>query len=177
MHNLHLVRINATSPQEACNRVESEIMDFGNENNWRCIGGCVSEDNEVYDHDNFSRWKPSTETEEGEKPFCSIEALNKRVREWLKTDSDDYYKKELIEAIDNGERKLSEITDRMELYAIGQYIEKRKALSDVDDIETFDVLKGTYRDYEYDECGLTSMDYSEKSEGEKTYIVFIDMHS
>lgn len=171
MHNLHLVRINATSPEEACREVENEIMDFGNENNWRSIGGCISEDNEIHLEDDYSRWKPS------EEEYNTIEKLTQIVKDWMKSDETEYYNRELIEAIDNGEKKLSEITDRMELYAIGEYITKRKALSEVDDIDEFDVLKGTYREYEYDECGLTSMDYSEKSEGEKTYIVFIDMHS
>jgi hypothetical protein len=178
MHNLHLVRINATSPEQACNQVENEVMDFGNENNWRSIGGCVSEDNEIYDHDSYSRWSPSNETEDGIKVYGSIEALNERVREWLKSDQEEYYRKDLIDAIDSGEKKLSEITDRMELYAIGEYIEKRKGLTELTKaFDEFDVLEDEYRGYKYDECGLTSMDYSEKGEGEKTYIVFIDMHS
>ena len=171
MHNLHLVRINATSPEKACRNVENEIMDFGNEDNWRCIGGCISEDNEIHLDDNYSRWKPS---EEG---YNTIEEINVRVRDWLKSDNNNYYRKDLIDAIDSGEKKLSEITDPMDLYAIKEYVTKRRALCEVDDIDTFDVLKGTYREYEYDENGLTRMDYSEKREGEKTYIVFIDMHS
>ncbi len=171
MHNLHLVRINATSPEEACNDVENQIMDFGNENNWRCIGGCVSEDNEVFDYDEYSRWKPSYEGYE------TIEKLSELVRGWMKSDNDDFYRKDLIEAIDNGDRKLSEITDTMELYAIQEFAKKRKAVISSGGIDDFDIMESSYRDYDYDECGLTSMDYSEKSEGEKTYIVFIDMHS
>ena len=171
MHNLHLVRINATSPEEACNDVENQIMDFGNENNWRSIGGCVSEDNEVFDYDKHSRWKPSNEGYE------TIEKLSELVRGWMKSDNDDYYRKDLIEAIDNGERKLSEITDTMELYAIQEFAKKRKAVIGSGGIDEFNIMESTYRDYEYDECGLTAMDYSEKSKGEKTYIVFIDMHS
>ncbi len=171
MHNLHLVRINATSPKEACNKVENEIMDFGNENNWRCIGGCVSEDNEIYDHDDYSRWKPSDEH------FDTIEKLNEVVKGWMKSDETEYYNRELIEAIDNGDRKLTDITDRMELYAIQEFVKKKKALISSGGIDEFEIMKSDYREYEYEECGLTAMDYSEKGEGEKSYIVFIDMHS
>jgi hypothetical protein len=43
MHNLHFVITTADSPEDACNNVETLISDFGNENNWRTVCGCVSE--------------------------------------------------------------------------------------------------------------------------------------
>ena len=44
MHNLHLILINADSAEDAASSAESEILQWGNENNWRSIGGVASED-------------------------------------------------------------------------------------------------------------------------------------
>ena len=59
MHNLHFMIVQANDPKDACNIVETEIQDWGNDNNWRTIAGCVSEDDEVYNTPESSRFKPS----------------------------------------------------------------------------------------------------------------------
>ena len=80
MHNLHLVRVYASDPQDACNTVENEIMEWGNENNWRTIGGCISEDGEIYivdPSDTFggSRYKPDNDT--------TIQSINEMINELM----------------------------------------------------------------------------------------------
>ncbi len=44
MHTLHFLLINADSAAEAAAEASDEISDWGNENNWRRIGGIASED-------------------------------------------------------------------------------------------------------------------------------------
>jgi hypothetical protein len=44
MHTLHFIVIQADSAADAASDVESEIIQWGNENNWRSIGGVASED-------------------------------------------------------------------------------------------------------------------------------------
>ena len=44
MHNLHYIIINAESAYDAAESALLEIQDWGNENNWRSVGGVASED-------------------------------------------------------------------------------------------------------------------------------------
>jgi hypothetical protein len=44
MHNLHYIIINADSASDAAESALLEIQDWGNENNWRSVGGVASED-------------------------------------------------------------------------------------------------------------------------------------
>ena len=87
MHNLHFCVVNASSPQEACDAVETEISEWGTENNWRTIGGCISEDNEVYStYDKNKEW--------GNSRWCphegtTVEDINRQVVGWMKVD--DYH--------------------------------------------------------------------------------------
>ena len=177
MHNLHLVVVHAETPEDACVNAEDWIMDFGTENNWRCIGGCISEDNEITDMDEYSRWYPSYTDNEGNKPYGSIEALNEMMREHIKEDNTFLHKKELIEAIDNGDTKLSDITDSMDLYYLKEYITNRQSTILLSNPGEFNVLEDEYKPFKYDYFGVTNARNRQKEEGEKTYVVFIDMHS
>jgi len=178
MHNLHIIRVKADSPEKACSTAQFFIEDFGNENNWRTIGGCISENDEVYEVEvGFgSRWKPSYTDDKGNKPYGSIRALNKTIFEVIKSNRDNYYGKELIDDIDSGKVRLSDVTDRHKLYQLGVFIENQKALSYLGegfDIETFNVLEHEYKEGLYTEFGVTEC-YEES--GDKTYIVLVDMH-
>lgn len=44
MHTLHFILINADSAQDAATSAEGAILHWGDENNWRSIGGIASED-------------------------------------------------------------------------------------------------------------------------------------
>jgi hypothetical protein len=178
MHNLHLIRVRAESPKEACSMAERFIEDFGNENNWRSIGGCVSENNEVYDRDEMygSRWRPSYTDDKGNKPYGNIRALNESIIETIKSNRDSYYGKELVDDIDSGKVRLSDVTDTHKLYQLGKFIENQKAIAYLGegfDIDTFNILEHDYKEYQYTEFGVTDC-YEEG--GDKTYIVLVDMH-
>jgi hypothetical protein len=174
MHNLHFVVVKAESGEEATAEVESCISDWGNENNWRHICGAVSEDNEVY-KTGEGRYAP----EDNE----TIETINTRIAKWLVIPN--VYE----ELLGNGQ-KFEELTasqlNRLRGY-IGEVYEQKliasnKAARQANGeklSDTFNVLTDTYRDYQYDEFGVTDIcdDVDPYSENVKTWVVFVDMHS
>ncbi len=97
-------------------------------------------------------------------------------REHIKEDNAFSHKKELIEGIDNGDIKLSEITDSTDLYYLKQYIDNRRSTILLSNPGEFNVLEDEYKPYKYDKFGVTDL-RMENDKGEKTYVVFIDMHS
>ena len=164
MHNLHLVRVKANSGQEACEGVESAIMDFGNENNWRCICGAVSEDNEVYDAGE-GRYRPN------ESDLTTIDLLNDCVNKWIES---CFYGSVAKEKFEKNETNLDE-WNAHELWSLSKYAEHLSEAVEYKE-KSFDVLKDVFFSYKYDECGVTDLEWS-VGDGDKTWIVFVDMHS
>lgn len=160
MHNLHLVVVKAENAKDACDTVETELSDWGNENNWRTICGCVSEDNEVYIQGD-GRYPPEKDD--------TIETINKMVTEWV-NDTNHYGKQ--------AEEKLKTEPDITkwkpgELWSLQKYAEKLYNDYSIKGRE-FNILEDSYYEYEYDECGVTQI--TSDSE-DKIYVVFVDMHS
>ena len=83
MHNLHLAVIKANSPKEACIAVETETSSWGDENNWRSIGGCVSDKDEVYVSEEDARYYP-------DEDWNTIEKLNKLVLGWADNNKKEF---------------------------------------------------------------------------------------
>jgi hypothetical protein len=164
MHNLHLVRVKANSGQEACKEVESAIIDFGNENNWRCICGAVSEDNEVYDAGE-GRYRPA------ENYLTSIELINEAVNRWI---GDCFYGSVAKEKLNKNETDLNE-WNAHELWSLSKYAEHLSEAHSYKD-KAFNVLEDIFFSYKYDECGVTDLEWS-VGDGDKHWIVFVDMHS
>lgn len=168
MHNLHYLVTRAETPQEACSQVETEISEWGTDNNWRTICGCISEDNEVYSSGE-GRWEP--------KEKDTIESINLMVTEWM---NDDDYQKKRFDMCANAENK-----NPFDWYGAMKYCEqqfqKGTTLSNIkhDKRETFDVLKDEYYSWSLNECGVTLLDYGgldTEAGGSKLYVVFLDMH-
>jgi hypothetical protein len=164
MHNLHLVVIKADTPEDACRDVEAYIEDFGNDNNWRCIGGALSKNNVAYDHDDYSRWKPS------EDGLNTIDKINKMVGGWLKPEFN--YGKTYADQIEGSEKKFGDLSG-YELRQLKDYVKHLSELADID-TKAFNILEDEFYPYAYDENGVTQIDYQD---GEETYVVFVDMHS
>jgi hypothetical protein len=166
-HNLHLIRVTADTPQEACEEVESYIEDWGTENNWRTICGCVSEHDEVYDNPDETfggRYKPTA------CGYTTIGKINKAVRGWLKP---DFYHETAIKKLAKGQTNLKKWTtsDLYSLRKLAEYHTQLKYLGKAP--SKFNVLTDEFYAYEYAECGVTNC---ENGNGETTYIVFVDMH-
>jgi hypothetical protein len=168
MHNLHYVRITSTNPEDACSEVESQISDWGTENNWRTIGGCVSQDDEVYVIPRTgtwgnSRWAPEENT--------TIDDINKQVREWLVPD--EYYKKAFDACVEGT------VENPFDWYGAKRHCEKMYQIESFkkhNPDREFDVLRDHFYDWEFNENGVTGIDDHELGEDEKIYIVYVDMH-
>lgn len=162
MHNLHLVVTRADSPEDACSEVESHISDYGNDNNWRTIGGCVSEDNQVHIEDDGGSYLPDDESN-------TIEKINAMVVSWAKSGSVlDDEGEELMKKALNGDDLHSH-----DWWKISEYAKHKSSVAKFD-LDNYNVLEDNHREMELDENGVTIL---ESSEGEKQYVVFVDMHT
>ncbi len=57
MHTLHFILLNADSAQEAARTAASEILHWGDDSNWRSIGGVASEDgSDDVENQDDGRW-------------------------------------------------------------------------------------------------------------------------
>jgi len=165
MHNLHFILVKANSGEEACKKAENEIMDFGNENNWRTMCGAVSEDNEIYNAED-GRYEPK------DTDYQTIEAINECVSQWIK---DSFYGKTAKLKFEKDETNLSEWNE-IELWSLSKWAKHLSEAHSYKDKE-FDILKGdTFYTCQFDECGVTDFTY-DTNDGDKTWVVFCDMHS
>jgi hypothetical protein len=166
MHNLHFILVKANSGEEACKQAETEIIDFGTDNNWRTMCGAVSEDNEVYDAGD-GRYRPA------ETDYTTIEAINEGVSKWIEG---SFYGETARLKFEKGETNIME-WDAHELWSLSKWA---KHLSEAHSYKgrAFDILKGdTFYGYQFDECGVSDMTYDTNDDGDKTWVVFCDMHS
>lgn len=165
MHNLHFVVTRAESPQEACDNVETMISDFGGEDNWRTICGCVSEKNKVFINDSSGRYSPTS------TGYTTIAKINRAVNRWLKN---NIYGERAKRKLANAKKKIDISTWDSQLLFSLQSLAKHlyEALPYKD--RKFDVLKDSFYSWHFDECGVTQDE--DESEGQ-LYVVFLDMHS
>lgn len=165
MHNLSFVVTRAESPQDACDNVETLISDFGSEDNWHTICGCVSEKNKVFINDSSGRYSPQ------DTGYTTIAKINNAVRKWIKN---SFYGDAAKKKLANAKKKIDLSTwNSSELYSL-QCLAKHlyEALPYKD--RKFDVLKDSFYSWHFDECGVTQ----DESENEgQIYVVFVDMHS
>ena len=188
MHCLHFILINADSAEDAAGSTETEILEWGNENNWRSIGGVASEDgtDDIENHQD-GRWSLSF--------LDSVESVPRdgtyfqRAVAYLKQSITDpirlpYWSaapeypdmQAALRAIagqlcefdpDTGSSHVMWEASRA-LKHIEQILDARGALADAVDIPEF------YR-WDFEQFGLTDM--TENTEGARRYLVFFDMHS
>lgn len=173
MHNLHFVVVKAETGEEACDIVETQISNWGNENNWRTMCGAVSENDEVYNA-NDGRYPPT-------KYSNTIAKINKNVNRWLKS---CYYGETAKELLAKGKKverfaqhelwslmKYAEYLHELKCFKLTKTVQKKngKKVS-----SSFDVLSDEFYSWKFDECGVTQIE--NENEG-KIWVVFVDMHS
>lgn len=168
MHNLHLVVTKASSLREACITVQNYIADWGDENNWRTICGCVSEDNETYIYDADGRYL----VEGG----ITIDHINRMVNGWV--EPEEHYKNAFQKVATSRSEQ-----DWMTWFLAKEYCDKMSARAMLENPTAFDVLKHELFYGHYDKNGVTRIENSFLEEEDandfmhKTYVVFVDMHS
>lgn len=160
MHNLHIVRITSTSAEDACADVENQLAEWGNENNWRTICGSVCEDDTTFQSGD-GRWNTDGFT---------VDKLNTMVREWI-------YNPSVYEPSWDKIIKGVEEIGPYDWYSAKKYCEEQYHKKSIG-TDLFDIRTHEYYSWRIDECGVTAMDmYSPEELDEKTYYVFVDMHS
>ena len=176
MHNLHFLLIKADSAADAASEVESLILDWGNENNWRSIGGVASEDgsDDIENHDD-GRWGLSfLDVEEGiprDGTYFrrAVAYLHHRIAAPLGVlfPTIEHFAIELRAFDPEGPEpwRLGEIG--RELVRLSGHLCSRPASED----ETPE-----FHEWQFDEFGLTDLTY-QFPDGARRYLVFLDMHS
>jgi hypothetical protein len=186
MHNLHFILINADSATDAASEADSLILHWGDENNWRTVGGVASEDgsDDIENHDD-GRWGLSFLDDEKGIPrdgtyfSRAVAYLHREITQPVVFDLPHSTHPDLNSAI-------RELSDRLrsfdpedgktfDLWCLGrdlkhlsELIDSRRALKRGEGIPPF------YR-WQLDQFGLT--DLTEDSDGTRRYLVFLDMHS
>jgi hypothetical protein len=177
MHNLHFLLIKADSAAEAASEAESLILDWGDDNNWRTVGGVASEDgsDDIENHDD-GRWplsfldRQEGIPREGTNFSRAVAHLHRQIAEPLAglRPALARFGDELRAFDPEGESlwRLGEIG--RELERLSEHLCTSRAGGDGAEIPEF-------YDWQLDRFGLT--DLTEDSEGARRYLVFLDMHS
>ena len=186
MHTLHFILINADSAQEAAGTAEDAILEWGDDNNWRRIGGVASEDgtDDIENHED-ARWPLSCL--DGEESVPKDGTYFQRAIAYLKQSITDPITlryspygeypdmKAALRAIasrlddfdpDTGSSQVMWEASRA-LTQMEHILDARGALADA-------CIPEFYR-WRFDEHGLTDM--TGHTQGAKRYLVFLDMHS
>lgn len=181
MHNLHLGRIKAKNHKEACEAVLAYIEDWGDDNNWRSIGGAICEDGTGEPYDDSARWGVDEDVEEQIKHLnsaCFEELQGKEYTEGIYYDKLRY----LLEGTKI--ESMLKYDDWMDFYTARQFfnflLKTLRARAECKD--SYDIFTSCdFFAYSYGDFGLTDMGdygYSEEELKEcKTYVVLIDMHT
>ena len=169
-HNLHLIVVRAENGEEACDEAESQLFDWGTENNWRTMCGAVNEDNEVYKA-NEGRYEPDEKSD-------TIEKINLMVQDLI----GNFWMGEEAKKLLKEGKNIEDMTSN-QLWSLSKYAldlmeqkileESRKSMGKPID-GGFDVLTEIFNSYDYEEFGVTN--FSTEGEG-KLWVVFCDMHS
>lgn len=186
MHTLHFILLNADTAQDAASSAESEILEWGNDNNWRSIGGVASEDgaDDIENHESTG-WPLSflDDSEGVPKKGTYFE----RAIAFLKRDIVDPIRLPYWPTPQYPDMKaaLKGIADRLTdfdpdtgnsqvLWEAQRASERLKHILDARGALASDCIPEFYP-WQFDEFGLTDM--TENTEGAKRYLVFLDMHS
>jgi hypothetical protein len=186
MHTLHFILINADSAEEAATSAEDALLDWGDDNNWRSVGGVACEDgtDNIENHDD-GRWPLSfLDSDEG---VPKDGTYFQRAVAYLKQSITDPIRLDYWPTPEYPGLKaaLRDIADRLyefdpdtgssqvmweasrALKHIEQILDARGALAD-------HCIPEFYR-WQFDQFGLTDM--TDHTQGAKRYLVFLDMHS
>ena len=163
MHNLHFIVTNADSHEDAICSIESEILDWGNENNWRSVFAAMSvHDQSVFFADDDSRFNNIVESTYNS--IKSIEAaINSEIQSVPHLHTVRQFKSDDTQLTELGYYKLEKYARHMhEAFKFKHKPYEIKSMQN-------------FFEYQYDEFGIT--DFRCDGDPESSYIVFIDMHS
>jgi hypothetical protein len=186
MHNLHFLLINADSAEDAASEAESLILDWGDENNWRSVGGIASEDGSD-DVENFDggRWGLSfLDDEDGipkEGTYFSraVAYLHRAIAEPVELpwgDGSTYPTFPSAFAALSGQLAAfdPDSGNTCDLWALGRNLKHLSEVLDGARARKQGEAIPQFYDWQFESFGLT--DLTEQSDGAKRYLIFLDMH-
>lgn len=187
MHNLHFILIKADSAEGAAPEVDNLILHWGDENNWRRVGGVASEDgsDDIENYDN-GRWSLSYLDaqaglpKEGTYFSRGLAYLHQQTTDPVVLPSAPFSThSNLRTAITKLGTRLRAFDpddgDTQDLWGIGWDLKHLSALIDSRRGRERREEIPQFYDWQFDNFGLTDM--TEDSEGARRYLVFLDMHS
>ena len=177
MHNLHFILIKADSATDAASEAENLILDWGNENNWRCVGGIASEDgsDDIENLDEGAWGLSFLDKEEGvprEGTYFSraVAYLHRDItRPLADLPSKLLGFSDRLRAFDPERGSPSQLEEiGRKLTHLSEHLYSRGAREHGKEIPEL-------YEWKFDRDGLTDM--TGGSEGVRRYLVFLDMHS
>jgi hypothetical protein len=177
MHNLHFILIKADSAEDAASDAENLIVDWGNENNWRTVGGVAAEDgsDDIENHDDGG-WGLTFLDEDKNVPKEGT--YFSRAVAYLLSDIKEPLAKlpaTLLELSDRLRSFDPQATGGFELWRISRDLQELSELMDSRSAHTCGAQIPELREWQFDQFGLTDM--TGQSAGDRRYLVFLDMHS
>lgn len=158
MHNLHYILVNGDNAEDAARNALNSIEDWGNENNWRSVGGVIALDgsDSIENHEDAGFPLRELVQYEGETIMDKIHAslgVNKPL----------------------DKKKLNKLISQLRKIDTLNGFEIRSLQTQINDVIEVELGKKDEEVHsgEFDEFGLT--DY--RFDGGKEYVVMIDMHS
>jgi hypothetical protein len=187
MHTLHFILLNADSAAEAAQEADSLILHWGDENNWRSVGGVASEDgsDDIENHDDGG-WCLSYL--DGENGVSSDSTYFSRAVALLRLKITGPVTLPVTPHSTHPDLKsaIGELSDRLRAFDpqsgdthdlwcvrhnlkyLSEVIHSRRRQDQGEPIPEF-------FHWQLDHFGLTDM--TEESDGARRYLVFLDMHS
>jgi hypothetical protein len=178
MHYLHLVIVNADSPEDACS-VAEELIPQNNTYDYLCICGAVSKDTgEIYSTGE-GRFCPKESLGEeanslnyirdaGDRRAVILSNLEQKLKEWkVREDSEDN-----LEKIKKAFKRLTlgEKVESFDVYLLKDFVNHHyQAICDT----SYDFWESNFNSFKFDECGVTKL-YTSTSD---LYCVFVDFHN
>lgn len=159
MHNLHYIVVSARSHKEAVQFAESQIDDFGNENNWRTVFGAVDSKGKIVLTDTDARWNEQD---------LALDEIKKTIDELMNYKPDASTTKVLTKL------KANKSLNPMEWYLVQRHAETMHEVSA--NKKPLDIWRDNFRYMELSEVGITNLVGNETPKN-TMYICGLDMHS
>lgn len=185
MHTLHFLLIQADSAADAAEIAHAELADWGNENNWRRIGGIGSEDG-LDDIENAEGGRWGLSFLDPAQPTPKVSTAFERAVDYVYSLFDDPVRLDDLSTHPTLQSAVADVVAKLQaidfdtdapsvlweasrnLRRLQQVGAARSALKHGCDIPEL-------YSWEFAEHGLT--DFTESTDGRQRYILFLDMHN
>ncbi len=185
MHNLHYIIIKADNAADAAESALLEIQDWGDENNWRSVGGVASEDGtDLIENHQDARWglsslRPDDASPDDNSYFAwGLAEIWEKIEGNIELPYSPYSKSYDLQVTTQGIALELLDSDTANADLLSRASENLKYLAQIakgrNNREVEHAIPEFY-EWQFDHVGLT--DFSEQTDGTQLYLVMLDMHS